>query len=206
LRLGDDYMNERKIQMGNNSDDKKRELFDYFKLIESDDNCNIDPINEKAVSYIISQLKDDIVNLELEIYHKDVNEALPNRLKAYSKLFDSQRVKEVKHDLDVGFVLTDDNGNKIEIEVEEQNNRVPERIIKYALAGYKGKIDNLVKAYSNIDPNEKTVEINGNRFSYDKHVIDISKYEEELFDVGNRKKGCSWNVELDDNGEIVLIC
>ena len=52
--------------------------------------------------------------------------------------------------------------------------------------------------------NEITVEINGNKFVFDNESLDLEKYSKRLAEIGNRTKGNTWKIYLDDDGELVI--
>ena len=66
-------------------------------------------------------------------------------------------------------------------------------------------VDELIEAYQDFDfDKEKTVEINGNHFTYNPQTIDIDSISDKLFKMGEKHKGNYWRVEIADNGEVVL--
>lgn len=52
--------------------------------------------------------------------------------------------------------------------------------------------------------NEVTVAINGNKFIFDKECIDLEKYSKRLAEIGDRTKGNTWKIYLDNDGELVI--
>ena len=54
------------------------------------------------------------------------------------------------------------------------------------------------------DPEQEAVLINGNKFLFDKGSLDITKYAEKLFRIGESSKGNTWSIYLDDEGELVI--
>lgn len=58
-------------------------------------------------------------------------------------------------------------------------------------------------ADDNIDNNE-TVEINDNKFIYEKDTLNIRDHVQKLYDIGKQSKGNTWTIYLDDKGELVI--
>lgn len=58
-------------------------------------------------------------------------------------------------------------------------------------------------ADENID-NQETVDINGNKFIYDKSTLNIKDHVQKLFDIGKSVKGNTWTIYLDEEGELVI--
>ena len=55
------------------------------------------------------------------------------------------------------------------------------------------------------DPDDQeTVEINGNKFVYERETLDIKNYAEKLYDIGEKTKGNTWTIYLDKDGELVI--
>lgn len=52
--------------------------------------------------------------------------------------------------------------------------------------------------------NLETIEINGNKFIYEKNSLEPSAFRERLEEIGNRTKGNSWMIYVDDSGELVI--
>ena len=52
--------------------------------------------------------------------------------------------------------------------------------------------------------NQETVDINGNKFIYEKGTLNIRDYVQKLFDIGEKTKGNTWTVYLDEEGELVI--
>lgn len=52
--------------------------------------------------------------------------------------------------------------------------------------------------------NHETVDINGNKFIYEKDTLNIRDYVQKLFDIGEQCKGNTWSIYLDDEGELVI--
>ena len=66
-------------------------------------------------------------------------------------------------------------------------------------------VEELVEEYEDYDfGKEMTVEINGNRFTFDPSTFDVEKHKESLGKLGEESKENAWRVEVDDNGEVVL--
>lgn len=69
----------------------------------------------------------------------------------------------------------------------------------------KDTVNDLIEAYEDYDFNrEKTVEINGNFFTYDPEQFDVEKHKDSLASLGKESKGNTWRVEIDEAGEVVL--
>ncbi len=65
-------------------------------------------------------------------------------------------------------------------------------------------LDIIVDSYMNYDiENDVVIEINGNTFNY-KKSLDIEKYMDQLNEIGEKSKGQSYTVYLDDDGELVI--
>ena len=120
-----------------------------------------------------------------------------------------------------------DNYLKIKKDAGEEINAKTERILKeiaFSLSENDAKIkndriskaeaeikaildpvDELIEAYQDFDfDKEKTVEINGNHFTYNPQTTDIDLISDKLFKMGEKHKGNYWRVEIVDNGEVVL--
>lgn len=54
------------------------------------------------------------------------------------------------------------------------------------------------------DPEQESVMINGNKYLYEKDSLDINKYKEKLYAIGNKQKGNTWSIYIDDEGELVI--
>ena len=54
------------------------------------------------------------------------------------------------------------------------------------------------------DPEQEAVMINGNKFVYEKDSLDINKYAEKLFAIGEEQKGNTWSIYIDEEGELVI--
>jgi len=54
------------------------------------------------------------------------------------------------------------------------------------------------------DPEQEAILINGNKFLFDKGSLDITKYAEKLFRIGESSKGNTWSIYVDDEGELVI--
>lgn len=76
---------------------------------------------------------------------------------------------------------------------------------KDELQEIKDTVSDLVEAYEDYDfESEKTVEINGNFFTYDPEQFDLEKHKSSLASLGKESKGNTWRVEIDESGEVVL--
>ncbi len=54
------------------------------------------------------------------------------------------------------------------------------------------------------DPVQEAVMINGNKFIYEKGSLDVKKYADKLSVIGNKQKGNTWSIYVDDEGELVI--
>ena len=54
------------------------------------------------------------------------------------------------------------------------------------------------------DAEQDSVLVNGNKFLFEKGSLDIEKYMEKLYSIGEEQKGNTWTVYLDDEGELVI--
>ena len=54
------------------------------------------------------------------------------------------------------------------------------------------------------DAEQDSVLVNGNKFLFKKGSLDIEKYMEKLYSIGEEQKGNTWTVYLDDEGELVI--
>ena len=54
------------------------------------------------------------------------------------------------------------------------------------------------------DPEQEAVMINGNKFVYEKDSLDINKYAEKLFAIGEEQKGNTWSIYIDEEVELVI--
>lgn len=51
---------------------------------------------------------------------------------------------------------------------------------------------------------QEAVEINGNKFLYNKNDLNIREYLTKLYDIGEQTKGNTWTVYCDEEGELVI--
>ena len=66
-------------------------------------------------------------------------------------------------------------------------------------------VNELLDAYDDYDfESEKTVEINGNHFTFDPNKVDIESISKKLYALGEKDKDNYWIVEISDDGEVVL--
>ena len=87
-----------------------------------------------------------------------------------------------------------------------------EQIIFYAKAFGKlnktesATVDALMEVLdaSLADGNLAAIFVNGNRFTYEKDSVDVSKYMEKLYAIGEEKKGNTWTIYVDEEGELVI--
>lgn len=54
------------------------------------------------------------------------------------------------------------------------------------------------------DAEQDSVLVNGNKFLFEKDSLDIEKYMEKLYSIGEEQKGNTWTIYLDDEGELVI--
>lgn len=52
--------------------------------------------------------------------------------------------------------------------------------------------------------NQETVYINGNNFIYEKGAIDLSDHVQKLHDIGEKIKGETWSIYIDEEGDLVI--
>lgn len=52
--------------------------------------------------------------------------------------------------------------------------------------------------------NQRTVEINGNKFVYNAQKLRIEEHLQKLKEIGEKRKGETWAVFLDEDGELVV--
>ena len=94
------------------------------------------------------------------------------------------------------------------LQLNKENSEEAEEIDKEEL----GKIDKMASALVEVldaaadDEQElqETVEINGNKFVYTRDSLDIRNHIQQLFEIGERTKGNTWSIYLDDEGELVI--
>lgn len=67
-----------------------------------------------------------------------------------------------------------------------------------------GDLDVIVDAYMQYDiSDDEIIEINGNTFNF-KKSLDIQKYMDRLYAIGEKSKGESYTVFIDEDGELVI--
>lgn len=192
------------------AEDSRKRLLEYYKLLMSDDNGQIDDKKEETLDYIVGSLKDSTVDVEVKAFDVEVRKQQEDRLKKYAELLGNSKLSKAKVDFEpeYGFVVKGENED-IQIEFEKSHSDIPKRIVKYAISSMRQKnvLEELTKAYSDVDlENEITIEVNGNKFTYNKNKINIDEYMDELIQIGNEKKGCSWDVDFDEDGELIFVC
>lgn len=115
--------------------------------------------------------------------------------------------------------MTEQNADLKANNLENQINRLMAYATKFGLLSTKQpENEAYVKAIETADAllevidatecedieNQKTVEINGNKFIYEKGTLNIEDYAVKLSEIGEDTKGNTWTIYLDANGELVI--
>ena len=54
------------------------------------------------------------------------------------------------------------------------------------------------------DGEYKSVVVNGNKFLYEEGSVDVGKYADKLYEIGQNAKGNTWTIYTDEEGELVI--
>lgn len=167
------------------------------------------------MDYIIED-KDGIVMVEIEGGNSEQRNRLFEYYQKFQKSSDEDASEKKKQVLKrIAFSMSEEDAQKQCERIEEATRK---RLMAYhnALSKFQQKqdddlqeiedtVDDLVEAYEDYDfDREKTVEINGNHFTYNPEQFDIEKHKDSLAKLGNESKGNTWRVEIDESGEVVL--
>ena len=160
--------------------------------------------------------KDEIIMIEVT---EGKSEQRNRLLEYYSKLQseDGMEMSDKKKQVlkRIAFSMSEEDAHEQCSKIEEATKK---RLLAYhkalsnlhqrqtdELQEIKDTVADLVEAYEDYDfEQEKTIEINGNFFTYDPDQFDVNKHQDSLYKLGNESKGNTWRVEIDENGEVVL--
>ena len=161
-----------------NFQQRKRLMVYYQKLLEMK---GIEPNSERydALNNIVSNMTEQSAKKKADSFEQ----ARVNRLFAYATKFSELKLWQESFE-------TADNITKEEVFKTE---KMADALIE------------VLDATANDDlENQETVNINGNKFIYDKGSLNVRDYVQKLYDIGEQSKGNTWTIYIDDEGELVI--
>ncbi len=131
----------------------------------------------------LNQLVDNMTEKSAESKADNLEKAQLNRVLAYAeKIFEFNLKQQSSEDTE-----------KISKAEVEKTDKMAEALVEV--------LDATIEDDTN---NQETVDINGNKFIYDKKSLNIRDYVKKLFDIGEKTKGNTWTIYLDEEGELVI--
>ncbi len=162
----------------NNHQQRNRLLAYYEKLLKV---AGTEETIERKKA--LNRLVENMTEKSAEIKADSFEQAQFNRLLAYVEKYAELRTKEQAE------TITEKN-SPAEF---EKAGRMAEAIVEV--------LDATTEDDTN---NQETVAINGNKFIYEKGTLNIRDYVQKLFDIGEKTKGNTWTIYLDEEGELVI--
>lgn len=176
--------------------------------------------NKRGV--IVVDYKTEINGVEILIESDEPNKNRNKLLEYYSKLLMVAKSEEDEAAVSKRNVIL--NGivsNMTEDAAKEKIQKASEResAFIHRMMTYHDKIASLSKEEQDVaDALEEVIdaldeeeilqqekeEINGNVFLYEKGSLNISDYQDKLFQIGENTKGNTWSVYVNDEGELVI--
>ncbi len=159
---------------------------------------------------------DYVVNIngvDIVIEQNESNENRSRLLEYYSKLLQANGIDFTS---DKENALKKIVGNMTEYAASEKLSSLDEGQLN-RLVAYASAINQLTKDEKELaDALEEVIEatleddefdsilVNGNKFVYEKGSIDIKAYMQKLYLIGEEKKGYTWTIYVDEEGELVI--
>lgn len=159
---------------------------------------------------------DYVVNIngvDIVIEQNEANENRSRLLKYYEKLLQGKGV-EVSNEKQKALEAIVEN--MTEVAAKEKltsfDSRRMNRLMAYASAlshltkeekEMADSLDEVLEAAVE-DEDQETILVNGNKFLFEKGSIDVNQYMQILYSIGEEKKGNTWTIYIDEEGELVI--
>lgn len=158
---------------------QRRRLLTYYKRLLGIK--GIDPESEKykTLEYLVNNLTEQNAKTKVDNFEK----AQADRLLAYMiKIAQLKLNRESPQDEEQ---ITKEECKKME--------RMADALIEV-----------LDASCEDIREGQETVEINGNKFVYNKNELNIKEHLIKLYEIGEQAKGNTWTIYCDEEGELVI--